>query len=236
MKSFYYTVHTILSRLKLTELINQYFSLFTGGYSRPVFFNIDQTCPELRLVDRAFSDIYTELLNLLPNQSEIPKYHEVDQRQASISKGDDSQKNWRTFLLFAYGEKPLKNRQRCPKTVEVIHQVPGLVQAMFSILDPGKNIPAHEGPSQGYIRYHLPLIVPDINPPTIYIKDQAHTWQKGNSILFDDTHVRKVHNKATESRVVLILDILRPMPWPAHIVNLGVFVLARYIYAKRLKF
>ncbi|MDV3347378.1 aspartyl/asparaginyl beta-hydroxylase domain-containing protein [Leptothoe sp. LEGE 181152] len=236
MKRFYYTVHTTLSRLRLTELVNRYFDLFIGGDSRPVFFNIDQTCPELRIVDNALNEIYAELLDLLPDQSQIPKYHEVDQYQTTISQGSDPQKSWRTFILFSLGEKPLKNRQRCPKTVEVIHQVPGLVQAMFSILDPGKSIPAHEGPSRGYLRYHLPLIVPDINPPTIYIKDQPHTWQKGNSILFDDTHVHQVHNNASESRIVLILDILRPMPWPAHIVNLGVLVFARYTYAKRLKF
>ena len=43
--------------------------------------------------------------------------------------------------------------------------IPNLFQAFFSILEPGKSIPAHEGPYCGYLRYHLGLIVPEESPP-----------------------------------------------------------------------
>ena len=79
------------------------------------------------------------------------------------------------------------------------------------------------------MRYHLALAVPTVAPPSMRVKDQIHTWREGESILFDDSWNHEVYNRSPEPRVVLMVDVLRPMAWPFHAVNwLVTRVLARF--------
>ena len=71
----------------------------------------------------------------------------------------------------------------------------------------------------GYLRYHLGLVVPKNNPPSMRVNDQIHIWEEGKSILFDDSWEHEVYNKSDGLRVVLIVDLLRPMPRPLHAIN-----------------
>jgi aspartyl/asparaginyl beta-hydroxylase (cupin superfamily) len=214
--------------------LNRFFDLYTGGNRRPVFFDIDQTRPELRDLDLNFPVIRDELLALLPQKQAIPRYHELDQVQYNISAQVDSDKDWKVFYLHAMGEWPEGNRERCPRTCALLAQVPGLFQAFFSILDGGKSVPAHNGPYRGYLRYHLGLVVPEENPPTIRIKDQFHTWQAGRSILFDDSWNHEVINKSQSDRVVLIVDIRRPMPLVFDGTNRFAQSVMRMVYGKQI--
>ena len=121
---------------------------------------------------------------------------------------------------------PAKNQAKCPRTTGLIGKIPGVVSAFFSILDPGKSIPAHRGPYLGYLRYHLALRVPKNNPPKMRVKDEFHL--SGKSIVFDDSLEHEVYNKSDETRVVLIVDFLRPMNLPAHALNVAIFKLAPF--------
>ena len=47
-----------------------------------------------------------------------------------------------------------------PETVRLLHRIPGMKSAMFSILAPRKYIAPHRGPYKGVLRYHLGLIIP----------------------------------------------------------------------------
>lgn len=210
--------------------VNTFFDLSTGGRRREVFFDIDTTYPELRRIDEKYDDIRREAMRILPDKAAIPKYHELDAGQTNISA--DTAHDWKVFMLYAMGEKPVENRARCPETSAVLDTIPDLFQAFFSILDAGKSVPAHCGPYRGYIRYHLALKVPQENPPSIRIKDQYHTWCEGNSVLFDDSWDHEVFNEATEDRVVLIVDVLRPMPPLFRGVNRAVSTLIRRLYGK----
>ena len=79
-------------------------------------------------------------------------------------------------------------------------------------LDPGKSIPPHHAPYRGYLRFHLGLQVPAQDPPRLRVKDQHYTWKEGEAVLFDDSWQHEVSNVATEVRVVLVVDVMRPMP------------------------
>jgi aspartate beta-hydroxylase/beta-hydroxylase len=211
--------------------INSLFDLHTGGRRRPVFHDIAQIRPELAGLRREFPAIRQELVALL-NNTEAPRCHEVDPNQSYISETTD--KDWRVFYLYLIGEKPEANRARCPVTCAALDQVPGVFQALFSILDPGKSIPAHEGPYRGYLRYHLGLIVPEQDPPQIRIKDQIYTWREGEDVLFDDTWEHEVMNHSKDRRVVLIVDIRRPMPLPLTALNRFVELIMRMVYGKQV--
>lgn len=220
-----------LSRLPLKG-VNAFFDLNVGGSRRPVFFDIDRTYPELRRIDEKFPVIRDELLQILPDQDSIPKYHELDKGQTRISA--ETKHDWKVFMLYAMGEKPAANRSKCPHTTEVLDQIPNLFQAFFSILDAGKHVPEHCGPYRGYLRYHLGLKIPQKKPPFIRVKDQRYTWTEGESVLFDDSWNHEVVNESDETRVVLIVDVLRPMPIPYSTVNRHVTAIIRQAYAKGL--
>jgi aspartyl/asparaginyl beta-hydroxylase (cupin superfamily) len=226
-----------LNHINLVGLLdgfNWVFDFHTGGPRRPVFFDIDQTYPSLRTLDRNFPAVRDELRALLAEKDAIPRYHDLDPMQANISNGVDPDKNWKVFYLYAMGEKPAANRARCPKTAALLDEVPGLFQAFFSILDGGKSVPAHCGPYRGYIRYHLGLLVPEVDPPSIRVKDHHYTWKEGESVLFDDSWEHEVTNNAKGDRVVLIVDVRRPMPLPLAALNRAVESVMRLVYGKQV--
>ena len=122
-------------------------------------------------------------------------------------------------MLEVLGHKVEQNRARCPETCKVLERIPNLVQAFFSILDPGKSVPEHEGPYMGYLRYHLGVRVPAVNPPKIVVNKQDYVWKEGEGVLFDDSWPHAVVNTSNEMRAVLIVDVRRPMPLSADVVN-----------------
>jgi aspartyl/asparaginyl beta-hydroxylase (cupin superfamily) len=218
----------------LLDGVNRFFDLYTGGAKRPVFFDIATTYPPLIKLDENYPAIREELLGLLADKPAIPKYHELDPMQHYISARVDPDKDWKIFYLYAMGEKPEANRARCPRTAAILDEIPGLFQAFFSILDAGKSIPVHDGPYRGYLRYHLGLVVPEKDPPTLRIKDQSYTWQEGRSILFDDSWYHEVINTSDADRVVLIVDVRRPMPLVFDAVNRIAESVMRVVYGKQI--
>jgi aspartyl/asparaginyl beta-hydroxylase (cupin superfamily) len=210
------------------KLANRVFLLAIDGDRRPAFHNIDDVRPELRILDQNFAVIRDELDAVLAEKAIIPRYHEVTARETYISGTIDPDKDWRVFMLRTPLGIPRKNQSRCPRTTELTGRIPGVVQAFFSILDPGKSIPAHCGPYLGYLRYHLALRVPQNNPPTMRVKDTIHCWEEGKSIVFDDSLEHEVYNKSDETRVVLIVDFLRPMNLPAHALNVALLKLTPF--------
>jgi len=81
--------------------------------------------------------------------------------------------------------------------------------AFFSILSPDKHIPAHKGPFNGVLRYHLELIIPEPKEKCrIRVHDQFNEWDEGKSLIFDDTYEHEVCNDTDGFRVVLFVDFI----------------------------
>lgn len=200
--------------MALQQLTNKWFWSSVGGDERPVTYDIDSVAPALRRFEtpEAISAIQGELDSVLPDRDDIPRYHEIDPGRSHISNETEGQPSWRVFMLYAMGAKPAENRVRCPETCKLLDSTPNLFQAFFSILEPHKSVPAHESPYAGYLRYHLPLLVPTDNPPRMRVKDYWHTWKEGEGLLFCDYWDHEVENHSDQVRVVLIIDLFRPMP------------------------
>lgn len=213
--------------------LNSYFARHVGGDRRPVFHNIETTCPELAHLERSFPWIRAEFDALMKRGSELPRYHDIDAGEAKISA--TTKHNWNVFLLELLGHKLEANRSLCPATCEALGRVPNVMQAFFSILDPGKSIPAHDGPYLGYLRYHLGVSIPKIRPPRILVAGQPYTWREGEGVLFDDSWTHEVQNESPEPRAVLVIDILRPMPLAPRLLNRFVTgVIARNTYGRKV--
>lgn len=164
------------------------------------------------------SKMQAELKGLLAVPETIPNHQDIIETIAAISNDD----KWLNHFFYIYGQRFDKQCDECPDTARLLQNIPGMKTAFFSILSPGKKIPPHRGPYRGVVRYHLPLLVPRHGECGIRVGDETAPFQEGVAIMFDDTYEHEVWNNTDETRVVLFLDIMRPMKFPFNIFNSAV--------------
>jgi ornithine lipid ester-linked acyl 2-hydroxylase len=167
-------------------------------------------------IEAEWPAIRRELDQLMVRRQDIPNFQDLSDAQKVLTEGDQ----WKTFWFYGYGEKAEENCARCPETDRILHLIPGMKSAMFSILAPHKHIPEHRGMYKGILRYHLGLIVP--GPEGSYrirVGNDVRTWKEGKSLIFDDSHPHEVWNDCDAYRVVLFVDIVRPLPFPLSAAN-----------------
>lgn len=211
--------------------VNGYLAFHIDPKPRPTFFNIADAYPELDFITEAYPAIRAEFERLIADGVEMPQYHDVDSGEREISS--TTPKRWNVYVLEVLGYEVEPNRARCPQTCRAIARVPNVVQAFFSILDPGKSVPEHEGPYLGYLRYHLGVHVPRNNPPKITVNGRDYVWKEGEGVLFDDSWPHSVVNNSDDLRAVLIVDVRRPLPLTGDLVNRFVTnVVGRYAYGR----
>ena len=171
--------------------------------------------PWAREIEENWLDIREELEMVLQQREQIPAFQEISTSQDKLTEGTD----WRVFFFYGYGYKLESNCQKCPKTTALVERIPGMKTAFFSILAPHKHIPPHRGPYKGVLRYHLGLIVPDVEACTIRVEDDFGHWEEGKSLIFDDSFEHEVWNNTDRTRVVLFVDFKRPLSFPASLIN-----------------
>jgi aspartyl/asparaginyl beta-hydroxylase (cupin superfamily) len=155
-----------------------------------------------------YLEVKTELLSLLSRPGQIPSLQEISDRQVVLTQDN----LWRVFFLFGYNGKIAMNCTLCPRTASILETIPDLRSAYFSILSPGKRIPPHRGPFKGLLRYQIGLIIPpDADSCGIRVGWETRHWSEGRSLIFDNTYVHSAWNETNQDRVVLIIDIERPM-------------------------
>jgi aspartyl/asparaginyl beta-hydroxylase (cupin superfamily) len=157
-----------------------------------------------------------ELEALLVDRDRLPTLHEIQPDQGKISYDQA----WKTFVLWGFGHRSERNCARCPETTRLLEGLPRLTSAWFSILAPGKHIPKHSGVTKGMVRCHLGLIVPrEEERCRMQVADRMCHWEEGRCLLFDDSCKHEVWNDTDQERVVLIIDVERPMRWRGRLVS-----------------
>jgi len=163
-----------------------------------------------------WQDIEAEAHAVMKFKEEIPGFQDISPDQYRLAKG----RNWKTFVLFGFGEKVEKNAALTPITASILEKVPNLQIAMLSILSPGYHIPAHTGVTKGILRTHLGLIIPkDYEKCRIRVDDVISPWRPGEIFVFDDTYEHEVWNETDEERVILLFDFDRPMKFWGRFLN-----------------
>ena len=169
--------------------------------------------------------IRAELDTVLLEPDKLPNFQDISKDQVNITRDD----RWKTFFLYGYGYKMDRNCRACPQTARLVESIPGMYTAFFSILAPGKHIPLHRGPYKGLLRCHLALIVPEPEQECwIEVGGETRSWQAGQCLVFDDTYKHRVENNTDGIRVVLFLDVLRPMGRFSSMVNRSILFLIRW--------
>jgi beta-hydroxylase len=170
-------------------------------------------------IEQNWEVIREEAEKLLAVQGELANFQDISKDQIEITDDD----RWKTFFIYGYGFEAKLGVEMCPRTAALMREIPGMKTAMISILSPRKHILDHRGPYKGVLRYHLGLIVPqDAESCRIRVGEDYRHWEEGSSMIFDDTFNHEVWNDTDETRVVLFVDVMRPLPFPESAINEGI--------------
>lgn len=174
------------------------------------------TFPWVGEIESEWRLIRAELDRVLLRQAELPNFQDISSDVRTITTDN----HWKTFFLVGFGVKSERNVSECPETWRILQKIPGLKTAMFSIFEPGKHLPAHRGPYNGVLRLHLGLIVPEPRDKlAIRVDKQVCYWEEGKALVFDDAYEHEAWNHTDRTRVVLFVDFVKPLRFPASFVN-----------------
>ncbi|HZP76771.1 MAG TPA: aspartyl/asparaginyl beta-hydroxylase domain-containing protein [Pseudolabrys sp.] len=156
--------------------------------------------------------IRDEALAIRARLASVPRFHDIMPSQADISANDG--RDWRIFIMKAYGVEFPENMSQAPFLKSLIADVPEILSCSFSFLAPGKHIPRHRGPFRGITRFHLMLSMPNgadgVPACVLYIDDKPYRLGDGQSLLWDDTFPHEVLNSSDQVRIALLFDVWRP--------------------------
>jgi len=163
-----------------------------------------------RFTDR-WADIRREALAVAGTLGKVPRFHDVMPAQTDISANDG--RDWRVFIMKAYGVTLEKNLQRVPTVAALLDEAPEVMSATLSFLAPGKHIPEHRGPFRAILRFHLMLSMPcdgsGVPACVMNIDGVPYLLGDGESLLWDDTYRHEVWNRSDQVRIALLLDVWR---------------------------
>ena len=205
-----------------TELLIPYNVLLENLYEKKVFYTDEEKrhiFPASKILEENYSKIKEECLNTLQNTK--PIHLENVGRNFIIPENEEFFKNWKTFPLRMFSKDYEENMDKCPTLKNILKKDSNITTAFFSIMEPGKFLSSHYGPFKGILRYHLGLVVPPKESGLCYISVDGETydWKEGEGILFDETYKHFVENSTPYRRIVLFLDVKRPLHFPLNFFN-----------------
>ncbi len=197
------------------------FSFIISSYIRtPEFLDLDKYFKNYRNFENKYLDFKNEVTTFLNKEGvknvsltrdSFSGQNEYIGSDVKVNQNGD-ETGWRLLTLKVGDEITGKCYQYFPKLAKVLREHPEVVSCVLSILEPGVMIPIHVGYYKGIIRYMLPLIVPkDRDNCFLWVNGLKYSWSEGKSVLWDDIYPHKVYNNTTQNRVLLYMDVVRPI-------------------------
>ncbi len=118
---------------------------------------------------------------------------------------------WSRFYLNWYGYTHHSARRLCPRTTEILLQVPAVHGAMFAFLSGRSKLTRHADPLAVSLRYHLGLATPNSDDCFINVDGRNQSWRDGEVLMFDETYLHYVRNDTDSDRLILMCDVKRPL-------------------------
>lgn len=186
-------------------------SLYDARIDTPPVLDTNLYFPAAKDFVSRWQAIRNEALELRRDLGRVPRFHELMKEQADISANDG--RDWRMFIMRAYGVDVPQNLARCPTVASLIEDRDEVKSCVLSFLAPGKHVPKHRGPFRGILRFHLMLTMPrtpegDV-AAVLEIDGQPYRLSDGDCLLWDDTFPHEVWNNSDEVRIALLLDVWR---------------------------
>lgn len=201
--------------------IANWFFLRAAGSGRPRILEPHGVFPASRRLEEQFATIKSEVDALMARRS-IPRYGNFDPvRAAQVSE------EWRLYYAYMFGKVNELARRDLPALLSFAESTPTVVNAMISVLEPGVVLPKHRDPYAGFLRYHLGIRIPRVNPPHITLDGEQYTWKEGEGVVLDVSFEHDVINDTDEPRVIVIIDFRRPLGFFADLLNRYCLMLKR---------
>lgn len=171
----------------------------------PLFFYDKKLFSFLEQIENNFEIIRNELIQLIESNKEenwlqtFPNYVK-----------SEKQKAWKVFSFLFFSMKFPSHAALCPKTAELIYNIPEIMSCDYSYLKANTKILPHKGYSRMVLRCHLPLIVPNGDLCGLKVGTETRYWKEGELLIFDDSFEHEAWNDSNKDRVVLMFDIPNP--------------------------
>ena len=158
--------------------------------------------PELKPLQESWEAIRDEILAYEKERGAITG-------MGSYSPAAVTGNDWSTINLMSYMVLFHKNRKKFPVLTKLTDKIPSITTVTISVLSPHTEIKPHFGDTNGVIRAHLGLIVPDPYP-TIAMKvgNEVRGWADGELLLFTIVQQHSVWSRSDKKRYVLIVDFV----------------------------
>lgn len=181
-----------------------WYGIFDADYEtdEPAFFDGDYSWRTL--LKERFPAIRAALLPLM------------NERNAALTPYFDARVqyppgNWRSIPFYFWGVENRKGLALVPDLAPLLADIPELVSASLSMLEPNSEILPHRGETNTAFRVHLAIEVPGGLPECGFrVKEESRPWQEGDVLVFLDSNHHQAFNRTDGRRFVLILDIMRP--------------------------
>lgn len=120
-------------------------------------------------------------------------------------------KLWKGFVFIVNGMKHKKNLMAFPFIAQKLSEIPHLITASISVLEPGASLLPHNGSTNAVMRVHLPLKIPGEFPECgMSIDGHEVSWKEGEILMFCDMKIHHVQNFTSHRRYILLMDVMRP--------------------------
>lgn len=136
------------------------------------------------------------------------KYHQARNHLGNFVIDFIDRTGWNTIPVTLFGRES-NIRNEVPITYSLIKKIPQIRSCIFSLLEPGKTIAEHKDPYNGILRVQLALDIPE-GECYLTVSGKKYYWKQGKCLIFDNHKPHSVVNNTDKSRMVLMLDILKP--------------------------
>ena len=198
---------------RVRRTLNPMFVRYAGGDSRPPLIEPRAVFPASQKIEESFDAIHDEIIRLT-QKNRLVRYADVD-----LKRAEEVSLDWKLYYIKFLGKYNDRALVECPVITGLTRDIPAIRSVIIAALEPRVELAAHSGPYAGILRYHLGVKIPRVNPPSIRVADRIYTWREGESIVLDDFFEHEVYNKSDEIRIILMIDIYRPMNWLLTILN-----------------
>ena len=212
-------------------------ALITLGTRTPEFLDKDAYFPMNRVFENPanFEALKEEVENILEKTGggdSLTMTSETFSGQnkyigSDIRRENGITKAWRVINIKAGDEYSAAAHKYFPSLVRILRTVPQIGTCTVSVLQDGVHIPIHVGYYKGIMRYMIPVVVPkDRENVFLCVNELKYCWTEGVGVLWDDTYPHKVYNNTDEIRVVIYMDVVRPLRWGLNALNRFILLLA----------
>ena len=190
--------------------------------------------PDYHLFEENFTEIKKEVDQLLSSTrggKDLTLTRDTYSGENAYIGGDVTIKNgettgWRVLNIKA-GDTFSPYAKHFPTLKRLLRRSKNVAACVVSVLEPGVTIPIHVGYYKGIMRYMIPTHVPkERDKVFLCVNGKKYNWTEGKSVLWDDTFPHKVYNYTDEIRVVIYMDVIRPLPGWLNSFNQGMISLA----------